>query len=184
MVICLDPGHSYGLNGKGKDPGAVNPYLGIKESVIALEIANRLANMLADKDHVVIFTRDNGDNNITLKKRCEIANESKCDIFVSIHLNSSDNSKANGIETLHYDSSRSQKLASLVQEKLIKATGARDRGTKIRNDLYVLKHTHMPAILVETGFISHKEEGLKLNDPQYQILLCKAILEGLEGFDV
>ena len=184
MIICLDPGHNYGLNGKGRDPGAINAELGLKESVIALEIVKTLANMLIAKDHSIIFTRDNGDSELTLKKRCDIANQTRCDLFISIHLNSSDNTSANGIETLRFGSSSNEKLANQVQKALIKWTKARDRGVKVRNDLYVLKYTRMPAILVEVGFISNKEEALRLNDSEYQRKLCNAILEGLEGLDV
>ena len=182
MKICLDPGHNYGLNGLGKDPGAVNDKLGIKESVIALELCNILKDMLTKEGHNICLTRNNGDGELTLGKRCRIAANEQADIFISIHLNSSDNKSANGIETLRYDTKNNYtvKLAKNVQDEMIKVTGARDRGVKIRNDLYVLKHTPMPAILVETGFISNDEEGLKLNDPVYQRKVCEGIVNGIK----
>lgn len=181
MRICLDAGHSYGLNGQGKDPGAVNKELGIKESVIAMELVRTLAKMLEDRGHAIIYTRTDGDDSITLNKRCVIANKAGVDIFISIHLNSFDSPKSNGIETLRYPTKNPYtiRLAKAIQTRLIEATGATDRGVKERGDLYVLKHTNMPAVLIEVGFISHREEGLKLNDPEYQRIVCKAIADGV-----
>ena len=180
LKICIDAGHSYGLNGKGTDPGAVNNELGIKESIIATEIALYLGKILEEVGHTIIYTRTNGSDDITLKKRCDIANSNKCDLFVSIHLNSFDNPNSNGIETLVYNlDSTAGRYAKNVQNELIKASKATNRGVKERKDLYVLKHTSMPAMLIETGFISNREEGMKLNDPPYQRLLCEAIKQGI-----
>lgn len=181
MNICLDAGHSFGLNGKGKDPGAVNNELGLRESVIAMEMVQTLGQMLTEKGHTVVYTRTNGDDTISLPKRCRIANDKKVDMFISIHLNSAENKDANGIETLMYPTKnrKTHDLADTVQTKLILATGARNRSVKARENLYVLKHTNMPAILIETGFISNREEALKLNDPEYQRKICTAILEGI-----
>lgn len=182
MKICLDAGHSYGLNRLGKDPGAVNTELGLKESIIAMEMVNTLKKMFTDKGYEIILTRSDGDDKITLMSRCKIANSNNVDLFISVHLNSSDNSSAKGIEVLRYPTRNEKtiRIANAVQNYLIQATGARNRGVKERGDLCVLKHTDMPAILIETGFISNKEEGLKLNDPAYQRVICNAIVEAVD----
>lgn len=182
MKICLDAGHSYGKNGLGKDPGAINTELRLKESVIAMDMVLLLGKMLEEKEHTIYYTRLNGSNDITLARRCRIASDVGVDLFISIHLNSSDNKDAHGIETLRYDTKniKTIRYADNVQKRLIEATGARDRGVKIRNDLYVLKHTSMPALLIETGFISNNQEATDLNDPYYQKLICKAIVQGIE----
>ena len=185
MKICLDAGHSFGVNGKGKDPGAVNKELNLKESYIAMELVSMLNDLLVKNGHEIIFTRTNGSDTITLKKRCDIANEADADIFVSIHLNSCDNSKANGIETLRYNKSskKATVLANEVQRSLIFHTQAMDRGVKERNDLYVLKHTDMPAILIEVGFISNNTEALKLSDDEeYRNKIVTAIAEGIKSY--
>ena len=181
MKICIDPGHTYGLNGIGGDPGAINKELGIKESVIALEIATTLGQFLKGDGYDILFTRTTGRADLTLKKRCEIANRNKCDLFLSIHLNSFSDSSAHGIETLVYSTKggKAYQYAWCILHEMILQTSAKDRGVKERKDLYVLKHTVMPAVLIETGFISNKAEGLKLNDPQYQRLLCEGIRKGI-----
>ena len=180
LKICIDPGHTYGLNGQGSDPGAVNTELGIKESVIAMEMASTLGQFLKGDGHDILFTRTTGRSDLTLRKRCEIANRNRCDLFLSIHLNSFTNSSANGIETLVYKrQSTAGEFAWCILHEMVLETAAVSRGVKERKDLYVLKHTNMPAVLIETGFISNKHEGMKLNDPQYQRLLCEGIRKGI-----
>ncbi|MCI0574150.1 MAG: N-acetylmuramoyl-L-alanine amidase [Myxococcaceae bacterium] len=78
----------------------------------------------------------------------------------------------------HADSSR---LAYAVHQRLVKATGALDRGVQ-QAPFTVLTGVDAPAILVEVGFISHPTEGLRLKDPRYQASLAGAIAEGVKAF--
>lgn len=78
----------------------------------------------------------------------------------------------------HADSSR---LAYAVQQKLIATTGAMNRGVR-QAPLYVLMGVQAPAILVEVGFISHPDEGRRLEDPKYQLALAEAIADGVKVF--
>ena len=78
----------------------------------------------------------------------------------------------------HADSSR---LAYLVHEKVIAATGALDRGVQ-QAPFYVLMGLEAPAVLVEVGFISHPEEGVRLADVEYQTKVAQAIADGVLAF--
>ncbi len=78
----------------------------------------------------------------------------------------------------HADSSR---LAYLVHERLIGASGAIDRGVQ-QAPFYVLMGLDAPAVLVEIGFISHPDEGLRLADAEYQAKLAQAIADGVQAF--
>lgn len=78
----------------------------------------------------------------------------------------------------HQDSSR---LAYSVHQRLIAATGAVDRGVQ-QAPFYVLTGVEAPAILVEVGFITHPKEGERLQKAEYQALLAKAIVEGVQKF--
>ena len=78
----------------------------------------------------------------------------------------------------HSDSSR---LAYLVQEKLIAASGATDRGVQ-QAPFFVLMGLEAPAVLIEVGFISHPEEGVRLSNVDYQAKLAQAIAEGVQAF--
>lgn len=172
-IICLDPGH-------GGDPGAVN---GSKyESIAALAIAKKVGSILKEKGYTVIYTRTK-DRSVTLAERCRYANSKGADIFVSIHLNAATNKEAHGVETWRYYKvgDRTKELAKNVQTCLIRATGAKNRGVKTTETLYVLKHTIAPAILIECGFISNREESELLFNDNYQNKIARAIATGLEN---
>ncbi len=72
-------------------------------------------------------------------------------------------------------------LAELVQNEMVNATGAKDRGVK-QNALYVLRKARSPAILVETGFVSNPTEGGLLATDDYQNKLAQAIGNGIISF--
>lgn len=178
MIICIDPGHSQAVGTKG-DPGAVNGERW--ESVAALSISKMLGEIFEENGHKVVYTRTGGDPGLTLERRCKISNDSKANIFISIHLNSAESKRAQGIETLRYDNvgMTTKKIAKHVQEALIAELGWKDRGVKERPNLYVLKHTKASAILVETGFISNDAECEKLFDPEIQEKIAEAIYKGV-----
>ena len=171
MRICVDAGHG------GKDPGAMSFDNLVSEASLTLMMAVKLAEKLRDKGHKVLLTRSD-DTYPTLTARCKTANDFNADYFISIHCNSADSQKATGIETLVYACpSHACDLANYVQKNLIAATGARDRGVKIRKDLTVLKRTAMPVILVETGFISNPQDFKQLVTYNYQDKIVTAIAQ-------
>jgi N-acetylmuramoyl-L-alanine amidase len=172
VKICLDPGHG------GKDPGAVGP-TGLEEANTVLDISHMISAILTSADIEVLMTRTT-DVFIELDKRCEIANDWGANYFVSVHLNSN-GSTAVGVETL-YKSDTAKGLAVPVQNALVIATEDVDRGLKYRDDLYVLNGTHMPAILVEGGFISHPDTEEKLGSKEYQEIIADAVVEGIFNY--
>jgi N-acetylmuramoyl-L-alanine amidase len=91
--IVLDPGHG------GKDPGAIAN--GLREKDITLKVARMTAAILQEKyDYEVIMTRDR-DTSLPLEERTAIANTSKADLFVSIHVNAHPSASVRGIETFY-----------------------------------------------------------------------------------
>ncbi|MEM7672779.1 MAG: N-acetylmuramoyl-L-alanine amidase, partial [Verrucomicrobiota bacterium] len=90
--IVLDPGHG------GKDTGAINKQVGIREKDLALQVAHRLKHKLSALGYQVLLTREN-DKFIELDDRAGFANKVKADLFVSIHFNAVDSSSVQGIET-------------------------------------------------------------------------------------
>lgn len=172
-LICIDPGHS------GKfDPGAVNGKY--KEAIVTLGLSKKIAQRLKELGYRVVMTRDE-DKALTLQQRCDIANKTKADIFISIHTNSSTNKLAEGIETFKYPKSK-HKLAECIQNALVKNfPEEKNRGVK-ESQFYVLKNTKMPAVLCEVGFISHAETAEKLYSYSYQMKLSRVIVEGVQDF--
>ena len=177
-LICIDPGHTWSAS-TGGDPGACNGEY--KESVAALGVAKILGRELNLRGFDTVFTRTSGRPRLTLKQRCNISNYHGADAFVSIHLNAAENKSAHGVEVLRYSKCGwfTQSLATQVLQRLGEATGFRNRGVKLRDNLYVLKHTIAPAILCEIGFISNDEECKQLFDSSVQEKVAKSIAEGI-----
>lgn len=157
MKIIIDPGHG------GTDPGAVGP-TGLQEKDVNWQIAVITAGELAKRGIKIMFTR-NGDEQVSLDKRVQIANNIKADYFVSIHANSANNPKATGTETFAYAPGvEGDRLAHSVQKSLVQAINLADRGVKY-DTLRVVRDTTMPAVLVEVAFINNPdEEKLLRND--------------------
>lgn len=151
-LTMIDPGHG------GNDPGAVAN--GLKEKELNLLIAAGLYSLLQKAQLEARFTRAD-DRLVSLKARCEMANNLKAGLFISIHCNASTEAGAKGIEVFHSPGSEAgQSLAGSIYDALA-ALGRQMRGVKAEG-FYVLRHTLMPACLVECGFITNPEEALWL----------------------
>ncbi|PKG22844.1 N-acetylmuramoyl-L-alanine amidase [Niallia nealsonii] len=179
MKIILDAGHGYNTAGKRTVDGKMREW----------EFNNATAKYAAEylndyKDVEIKFVQDTtGKTDVSLTTRTNIANSWKADVYVSIHANASGNGKwddANGIETFTYTSKSKEAvaLANKVQAALIKATGRKNRGVKTA-DFHVLRETNMTAILIESGFMSNKEEAELLQITEYRKKVAKAIVEGI-----
>jgi N-acetylmuramoyl-L-alanine amidase len=175
-VIALDAGHG------GRDPGAVVD--DVLEKDLNLEIVGKLQALVdAEKDFVAVPTR-RLDIFIPLEERIQIAEDAGAVMYVSVHVNSFDTSEAYGIETIvsdaHPDDGDSWRLAELIQDGLVTATGARDRGTRSQESY--LQRTEMPAVSTEVGYMTNPDELAKLLDPVYQQTIAEGILVGIRQF--
>lgn len=181
-IIVIDPGHG------GEDPGAIG-FSGKYEKDINLEISQKLNENLRSKGYKTILTRDS-DQYIENLARADLANKKKSRIFISIHGNAMDNdSSVDGIQVLYYPSREStvgdlnnSELAQIMMNSIVNGTGARNRGIIERTDLTVLRHTKMPAILIEYGFLSNENEERLLLTDEYQDLMVDSIVDGLESY--
>lgn len=174
--VCIDAGHG------GADPGAIGAS-GTKEKDINLQIALKTGAILQSHGVEVVYTRDKDPGTtkkLELAERVNIANKAKADLFVSIHANSATDKTANGQEVYAYKTGTSaHKLAQGILKEMVAASWLKDRGVKTAN-YYVLLHTAMPAVLVETAFISNPDEEKLLKDSHWQqkmaVAIAKAIL--------
>ncbi|MCM1025090.1 MAG: N-acetylmuramoyl-L-alanine amidase [Roseburia sp.] len=173
-LVAIDPGHG------GEDEGCSGD--GVQEKDINLEVAQRLAVRLRDMGFDVILTREDGEKEISLKERVDLAEEKGADIFVSIHQNASEKavSSAKGIETWYCGRDRDcRRLAQLIHKGALGKTKARERELQESRELYVIRETSMPACLIETGFLTNAEERKQLCDADYQEKLAEGIAEGI-----
>lgn len=185
-TIVLDSGHG------GNDVGAVDvegdddiyeDKIYTEESDLVLDFTLELAKRLKRRDRYNVVLTRGCDEYVKLSDRTKIANHNHADIFVSIHANSFSNSDAEGTETLYYPKSKEgKKLATETQRQLISSTKAVNRGIKDRDNLYVLEHTNMPAILIELGFISNPQEEERLHDNKYRRKQIHAIVKSILNY--
>ena len=181
-TIVLDPGHG------GSDPGAIGP-TGLQEKQVTLPIAEYLKSILEAKGAKVILTRTtdvdvygpHASGVDELQARVNVANGNRADAFISIHINSFSNPNVGGIATYYFDGSdQSKKLASAVQDQIAEHSGFNgDRGIQPGN-LYVLRHSLMPSILVELGFISNPKEEGHLKETSTRQEFANELAKGLE----
>ncbi len=170
LVVIIDPGHG------GKDSGAIG--IGsIQEKNIILPISKRITEVLERNGIQVIMTRDS-DYFVTLPGRVAMAQRANADVFVSIHANSAGASRpeVSGLETYHYDTGLT--LARIVHNKILQSLNVRDRNVR-KARFYVLRKTSMPSILVETGFLTGREDAAKLRTSAYQNRMADAIAQGI-----
>ena len=184
--IVLDPGHG------GSDSGAIGP-TGVMEKSVTLRVANELKRLLVKEGAEVYMTRS-ADIEVSKKRakatdieelqaRCDVANEKNADIFVSIHMDSFTSGAARGTTGYYYSlgDKRSRKLADKIRAGIIDQLGTQSRGTQSCN-FYVVKHTDMPATLVEVAFISNESEE-KLMDSEDGIRkAAQGIADGIADY--
>ena len=177
MRVFINPGHHPGL-----DPGAVNRDYGVSEADIASDIGNLTAGYLTAAGCEVKTVQSNNlcGEDAAYTNVCLTANSWPADIFVSLHCNAA-TPAAKGTEVLVYSRwSEADALASCIQRQVVGSLGTVDRGVKARPNLVVLNSTHMPAVLVEMGFISNADDCRMLINQQDE--LARAISRGITDY--
>jgi N-acetylmuramoyl-L-alanine amidase len=175
VLVMIDPGHG------GRDPGAIG-LGGLEEVDVIMPIAKKLANILESKGIPVKMTRDS-DYYVGLDERVSLANRYDATIFVSIHANSIDGRPdVNGLETYYYGS-EGGKLAEVVHRNVLSTVTAKgfylgDRNTRSARFL-VLRKSRVPAILVETGYLTNEAEVARLRRDDYRAVQAEGIARGI-----
>ena len=173
-MIVIDPGHG------GVDGGCV--FDDVVEKEINREIAWSVVKKLRNKGYQVMLVRQ-GDDYVEKADRVEKANRMNALLYVSIHQNSCEIDSVSGIETWYYgddETGDSKRLAQLIQQETVKATGAVGRELVSDTDLCVLNKSNMPSCLIETGFLSNKKEREKLSMEEYREQVADGIVNGIE----
>lgn len=185
-TIVIDAGHG------GEDGGAVSPD-GVIESGINLAVAQDLNALLTllGEDTVMTRTEDisiysEGARTLRQKKRSDLENRvalvngTPNAMLLSIHQNSLPQSpKTHGAQVFFGGADGSELLAQSIQAALNTAVNDGEKEAKrISDDVFLMKHVTAPAVLVECGFLSNREETAKLQQPDYQMKLAVTIAAG------
>ena len=159
-VLVLDAGHG------GNDPGTRGN--GLIEKELALSVAMKIERYITANSDIKVYVTRNNDARPANANRAKMANEIG-DLMVSIHMNAGA-VQANGTETLYAKHSNdndgtltSLQAAQMIQKNLTAAMQTTNRGVKHRPDLLILNSTHVPAVLVETCFLSNPGDALKIS---------------------
>ena len=172
IKVVVDPGHG------GYDTGA--SYGGFEEKDINLIISNKLKNSLEDYGITVFLTREE-DSFLSLAERVEITNSIKPALFISIHGNALVSSRViRGVET-YYWTGQSQKLAYYIHKSILSNLNIPDHFIR-RAQFYVIRHTPVPAILAELGFLSNHDDRKLLTGSTTQDQYAKALTEAILKF--
>ncbi|GAB4434683.1 MAG: N-acetylmuramoyl-L-alanine amidase [Cyanobacteria bacterium J069] len=171
IVVVLDPGHG------GGDPGAIG-IGGLREKDVVFPITTQVARLLEQQGVQVVMTRTD-DREIDLEPRVQIAERARANLFVSIHANaiSLDRPDVNGIET-YYASEAGARLGRVIHDSMVRNTGLNDRGLRSAR-FYVIRNTSMPAVLLETGFVTGSQDAAFLRSAQGQQQMAFAIAQGI-----
>ena len=170
--IVIDPGHG------GHDPGTIG-IGGFREKDVVLPISFDVVEILRKQDIEVIMTRDT-DNFISLEGRTDMANRIDADLFVSIHANAINLSRpdVNGLETYYYKSKQGRRLAEIIHWSILNGVNIDNRGIR-QARFFVLRHSAMPAVLVEVGFLTGAIDSARLKDPDHRRQMAEAIARGI-----
>lgn len=193
FTVVLDAGH-------GGEDGGASSASGLLEKDINLAIALRLRDLLEANGIPVVLTRSTDtmlyDRNANFKgrkksldlaARRKIAEETENCIFVSLHMNAFPQPQYSGLQVWyspnHADSlTLAETVQSLAQNRL---QPENDRRVKSATSaIYLLHHLHVPAILVECGFLSNPQEAQKLATEEYRdqlaLLLFLSLIDGMQ----
>lgn len=187
-VGILAPGTSAGLPERFDDRGRAVMY----EKDVNLDLAHRLDALLRARGLRTVMTRTRdlagGDRPYTttradLAARANLANEVGADLFISIHNNAIGSPAVGGTETFHYyySSEAARRLAREIQDEMVSILGRPDRGVK-EAGFYVLRHTAMPAVLLEGAFLTNPEDLALLADPVVRQALAEGVSRGVRRF--
>jgi N-acetylmuramoyl-L-alanine amidase len=175
VLVTIDPGHG------GKDSGAIGVN-DLREVDVILPIALKVAAIL-DRQGIATQLTRNSDYFVGLDERVVMSRQAGATLFVSIHANSIDGRPdVRGLETYHY--SLGESLANTVHSTILDYFNNQKRiridDRRVRSARFlVLRKSMIPAILVETGYLTSPEEAPLLGDPNYQNTMAEAIAQGI-----
>jgi N-acetylmuramoyl-L-alanine amidase len=176
-IVVLDPGHG------GDDTGTVAH--GLTESEVTLDLARRIEGRLSAIGVTVLFTRSatTGPDDLG---RATFANQANADIMLSLHCDSTDQSRARGVATFFWGLERfgawsavGEHLANLIQREIVSRTGLADCRAHPRG-WQLLQRTQMPTVRIEAGYLSHPDDAARLGDPAFLDTLAEAIVIALQ----
>ena len=175
-VIVVDPGH--GGADRGFTAGETT------EADLVLDLAQRIEGRLTAAGATVYLTRGRHQSP-GAAERTAFANDTRADLFVSLHLDAHDSEHARGVASYYYgtgsgvSSTVGERFADLVRREVVARTGMLDLGSHAKTwDL--LRMTRMPAVRLDCGYLSHPVDRLLLLDARLRGAVAQAVLAAVQ----
>lgn len=203
-LIAIDAGHQsrqntalepIGPGAKIKKPkvssGTSGIASGVPEYKLNLAIAKKVQRELIRRGYRVYMIRTTNNVNLSNKQRADMANKSGADIFIRIHADSIANSSTTGASTLYPSknnpyvsklSSSSYALSNAVINSYCKRTGIKNRGAIARDDMSGINWCKIPVTIIEMGFMSNRQEDIKMQTKSVQTKMAKGICNGIDDY--
>jgi N-acetylmuramoyl-L-alanine amidase len=203
LVVCIDPGHQahndvklepVGPGSRSEKPrasgGATGVTTGMPEYEVALQISMNLKKRLEAAGVTVVMTRTTNDVRLSNSERAKMANRAKADLFIRIHGGASTNPADTGITTLYPTKNRwtaknvapSRSAAKFIEQSVCRTTGAAVYSVQQRGGMAGFNWAKVPAVAIETGFLSNPLEDKLMASPKYQDLLSEGISLGVLAY--
>lgn len=171
-LVVIDAGHG------GSDPGAIS-VTKKKEKDFNLAVVLKVQELLKKETDIDFVLTRSSDTYPTLQDRVKIANDLKADLFISVHANAG-SATASGVET-YYTRADSLAFAKVMHKYLVQSSGLTDRGVRSKS-LHVTRETKMPAVLLECGYLSNKNDDAKLYTADFQNRVAEGIVKGIKEY--
>lgn len=203
-LIAIDAGHQsrpntalepIGPGAKIKKPkvssGTRGIASGVTEYKLNLIIAKKVQKELIRRGYRVYMIRTTNHVNLSNKQRADMANKSGADLFIRIHADSIANSSITGASTLYPSknnpyvsslSSSSYSLSKAIIKNYCKKTGIKNRGAITRNDMSGINWCKIPVTIIEMGFLSNRQEDLKMQTKSMQTKMAEGICDGIDDY--
>ena len=204
--VAIDPGHQ-GSNVDMSDMEPIGPgsgemkmkstggtagrFTGVPESELNLNISKQLRTELEKRGYEVVLTREDQDTAISNKERALLAAESGADIYVRIHANGSEDSSANGAMTMvpskenPYVSTladSSYLLGQCIIDAYCNATGIRNNGVQLYDNMSGINWSRIPVTILEMGFMTNQSDDENMEKPEFQVKMVQGIADGIEEY--
>lgn len=204
--VAVDPGHQ----GSNVDMSAMEPigpgsgemkmkstggttgrFTGVSESELNLNISKQLRTELEKRGYEVVLTREDQDTAISNKERALLAAESGADIYVRIHANGSEDSSANGAMTMVPSTENpyvsnladsSYLLGQCIIDAYCNATGIRNNGVQLYDNMSGINWSKIPVTILEMGFMTNQSDDENMEKPEFQVKMVQGIANGIEEY--